>query len=368
MEGGPSHLDTFDPKPGTKQAGTMRAIEAAKGLQITALLPRVAKMGKHLCVVRGLHSQEGDHSRGSYLMHTGYRETSGVEYPSLGSIVCAEAIDGPASDLPSYIALNGRGGGPGFYGAKQAPLNVIAGREIPDIHPPLANDQMDTRLAVLDSLNDRFNKNTLSTHAAAHNEMYARAIRFSRSPLSNLLDPKKVDAKHLSSYGTSQFARACHTAKRLISDAGVRFIEIEHSGWDIHSDLYNATAKQCTEFDQPVARLIEELAADGLLSKTLIIAMGEFGRTPDISGMGRGHHPQCFSVMLAGGGVQGGQSVGASNKTGHTPDGEGYSVPDLFHTVCAACGIDGAKFRDSNAGRPIRIADRGSKLIPNIFG
>ena len=111
-----------------------------------------------------------------------------------------------------------------------------------------------------------------------------------------------------------------------------------------------------------------QLAAEGLLSKTLIIAMGEFGRTPEISGQGRGHHPKCFSVMLAGGGVQGGQSVGASNKTGHEPLNDGYSVPDLFHTVCAACGIDGAKFRDSNAGRPIRIADRGSKQIPGIFG
>jgi uncharacterized protein (DUF1501 family) len=154
----------------------------------------------------------------------------------------------------------------------------------------------------------------------------------------------------------------------LISEAGVRFIEIENSGWDIHSDLYNATAKQCTTFDQPVARLIEELAADGLLSKTLIIAMGEFGRSPDIEGQGRGHHPKCFSVMLAGGGVKGGQSVGASNKTGHEPIEGGYSVPDLFHTVCSACGIDGAKFRDSNAGRPIRIVDRGSKQIPGIFG
>lgn len=369
MNGGPAHLDTFDPKPGTRQAGGIAAVEAAKGLQICSYLPRLAKMGKHLCLLRGVHSQDGDHSRGTYLMHTGYREISGVEYPSLGSIVCAEAKEGPQSDLPGYISLNGRGGGSGFYGAKYSPLSTYAGAEIPNIEPPLPHKLMDSRLAALDVLDSRFAAHTQSEFAETHNEMYGRAVRFSRSSLAKLLDPKSTDAKTLSPYGNTSFSRACYTAKRLISEGGVRFIEIEHSGWDIHSNNTYEVARQCSTFDQPLGRLIEELSAEGLLSKTLIIALGEFGRSPDISGGGgRDHYPKCFSIMLAGGGVKGGQAVGSSNKTGHEPTGSGISVPDFFHSVCAACGIDAAKFRDSNEGRPIRIADRGSKLIEGIFG
>jgi hypothetical protein len=158
-------------------------------------------------------------------------------------------------------------------------------------------------------------------------------------------------------------------SKQLITKGGVRFIEIDQGGWDMHANVDAATTGLIGQIDQPMARLIEELSADGLLESTLIIWAGEFGRTPNINaGAGRDHYPRCYSAMLAGGGVKGGQAVGKSTKGGEEPDGKGIVVPDFFYSICDACGIDATKVRESADGRPIQVADRGAKPIPGIFG
>ena len=367
MSGGPSHLDTFDPKPGTPQSGGVKSIKAAPDLEISQKFPLLAKQGKYLCVLRGVHSKEGDHSQATYLMHTGYREQTGSDYPSLGAVVCAEARGGPQSDLPSYVSLNGRGGGPGFYGPAFSPFEVTAGQPIQDINPPVAADVIDQRRFLLDQLDRSFASSNGAPLAIAHRETYERVIKFTRSPLSRLFELKKEDPKKMDPYGPTPFGKACYVARRLVTEGGVRFVEVQLDGWDTHSSNNSATANLCRAVDAPFARMIEELAAEGKLSETLIIWMGEFGRTPDLSGDGRDHYPKCFSLCLAGGGVKGGQACGQSDKGGHEPVGEGISIPDFFHTVCEACGIDAAKMRDSADGRPIRIADRGSKIVPGVF-
>ena len=202
--------------------------------------------------------------------------------------------------------------------------------------------------------------------AIEHQKTYDRAIKLSTSPLAKLFEVTKGQGD---SYGMSGFAKACYVAKQLVSKGGVRFVEIDRGGWDTHTMNDDATKKNCDDIDGPMARMVEELAYDGLLSSTMIIWMGEFGRTPDINANGgRDHYPRCYSVMLAGGGVKGGQAVGKSNPTGHEPEGTGISVPDLFATICEVCGIDSTKVRESADGRPIQVADRGSKPVPGIFG
>jgi hypothetical protein len=365
----PSHLDTFDPKPGTKESGGVKGVEAADGLQISEKLPKLAKAGgKYMTVLRGVHSKEGDHGQASHLMHTGYREQSGVAFPSLGSIVCAEAKDGPQSELPSYVALNGGGGGPGFYGAAFAPFSVGAGQAIPDLTLKGGDSKkMDSRRALLDGLDKYYAGRTGAPLAIEHEKTYDRAIRLSRSPLAKLFEVGK-ESKGAEAYGMSGFGRACYVAKQLVSKGGVRFVEIDQGGWDTHAMNDDATRKNCETIDNPMARLIEELAADGLLSSTLILWMGEFGRTPTINAnAGRDHYPRCYSVMMAGGGVKGGQSIGKSNPTGHEPETP-VAVPDMFATICEACGIDATKVRESADGRPIQVADRGAKVIPGVFG
>jgi uncharacterized protein (DUF1501 family) len=367
MGGGPSHLDTFDPKPGTKQSGGVKGIEAADGLQISEKLPKLAKSaGKYMTVLRGVHSKEGDHGQASHVMHTGYREQSGVSFPSLGSIVCAEAKDGPQSELPSYVAINGGGYGAGFYGADYAPFSIGAGQPIPDLTPSKGAKNMADRRELLKGLDQYYGSRTGAPLATEHQKTYDRAIKLSTSPLAKLFEVTKGQGD---AYGMSGFAKACYVAKNLVSKGGVRFVEIDRGGWDTHAMNDDATKKNCEDIDAPMARLVEELAADGLLSSTLIIWMGEFGRTPDINANGgRDHYPRCYSVMLAGGGVKGGQAVGKSNPSGHEPEGGGISVPDLFHSICDVCGIDATKVRESADGRPIQVADRGSKSVPGIFG
>lgn len=366
MGGGPSHLDTFDPKPGTKQSGGVGGVQAADGLQISEKLPMLAKSaGKYMCVMRGVHSKEGDHGQASHVMHTGYREQSGVAFPSLGSIVCAEAKDGPQSELPSYVAINGGGYGPGFYGAAYAPFSIGAGQTIPDLRPASGAKNMKQRRELLDGLDKYYGGRTGAPLATEHQKTYDRAIKLANSPLAKLFE---VNRGASDSYGMSGFAKACYVAKQLVSKGGVRFVEIDRGGWDTHAMNDDATKANCADIDQPMARLVEELAAEGLLSSTLIIWMGEFGRTPDINAnAGRDHYPRCFSTMLAGGGVKGGQFVGKSNASGHEPE-VGISIPDMFATICDACGIDATKVRESADGRPIQVADRGAKPVPGVFG
>ena len=369
MNGGPSHLDTFDPKPGTPQSDGLRAIEAAAGLQITANLPKLARQGRHLCVLRGVTSKEGDHGQASYLLKTGYREQPGVDFPSLGPIVCAEAKGGPACELPGYVALNGRGGRPGFYGSAYLPFSMRAGQAMENVVAPAPEKIIDQRRLLLDQIDRAYAERNGAPLALAHQQTYERAVRFARSPLAHIYEIADRDAARAAPYGKSPFGQACFIAKRLIAEANVRFVEIELDGWDTHSKSTEACGKLCETMDAPFARLLEELAADGLLSRTLIVWMGEFGRTPDVNGSGgRDHYPRSFNICLAGGGVLGGQAVGASNKSGHEPDKEAISVADFFHTVCAACGIDAAKMREAADGRPIRIAEKDSKLIPGVFG
>jgi hypothetical protein len=369
MAGGPSHLDTFDPKPGTKQSGGVAAIEAADGLQISAKLPKLATQGKHLCVLRGVTSKEGDHGNASHLLHTGYREQSGVQFPSLGSIVCAEAKDGPKSELPSYVAINGGTYGPGFLGAQYGPFSCYAGQPIPDLKSPWADNIIDERRRYVNELDQYYASMTGAPLAQEHRSTYERAVKLSRSPLAKLFETHGQE-KAMAAYGESDFARACFVAKRLVSQGGVRFVEVTQGGWDTHAMNDENTKKLCESIDKPFARLLEELAADGQLESTLVIWMGEFGRTPDINaGGGRDHYPRSFSICLAGGGTKGAQAVGKSNATGHEPDGgKGITIPNFLYSVCDACGIDATKVRDSADGRPIRVTDRGATAVPGIFG
>ena len=366
MAGGPSHLDTFDPKPGTKFSGGVEAIEAAHGLQLSAKFPKLATQGRHLCVLRGVSSKEGDHNNASHLMHTGYREQSGVQFPSLGSIVCAEAKDGPRSEMPSYVSINGSGYGAGLYGADYGPFNCSAGQPIPDLKAPMSDAIMDSRRDLLNKLDSHYAGISGAPLALEHRQTYERAVKLARSPLAKLFETK---GENLSAYGDSGFGKACFVAKRLIAKGGVRFVEIGQGGWDTHAKNDESTKNLCNQIDQPFARLLEELSADGLLESTLVIWMGEFGRTPDINaGGGRDHYPRCFSICLAGGGVKGGQAVGKSNASGHEPDGKAIVIPDFYYTLADACGIDPTKIRESAEGRPIQVVDRGAKPVPGVFG
>jgi hypothetical protein len=375
LNGGPSHIDTFDPKPGAATGGPFQAIDTAvPGLRLCEHLPKTAERAKHLAVVRSLTSKEADHDRASYLLHTGNNRDETVEHPALGSVVAREWQE-EDGDLPAFVSLNGPSAGPGFFGLDYAP-HVVGNLDAPadNIALPEGVDEarMDRRLRALDVLDRGFGARVDAGRAAEQRRLVARATRLRKSPALKAFDLSQERPEVLAAYGAAgggdlSFGKACLAARRLV-EAGVRFVEVTLDGWDTHQDNFNQVAGLLGRFDPAFAALTGDLADRGLLEKTLLVCLGEFGRTPQINGdKGRDHWAEAFSAVLAGGGVRGGQAFGATDEQGARVKEAPVGVPDLYATLLAAFGVDGARAYRTPEGRPIKLADKG-KVVAGLFG
>ena len=370
MGGGPSQLDTFDPKPGTANGGPFKGIATRiPGVQFSEHLPRLAERANQLAVVRTMTSREGSHARARYLVHTAYLPTPSVQHASLGSTFSHELGD-PAFDLPSYVCLGGAGEGAGFFGPDHAPFEVRSapGAPIENLRAP--NDVDDRRLASRFSLARLFDRHFSEVggepESTANQAMLTKARRMMQSPLVRAFELESESPDVKARYGTSQIGLRCLTARRLV-ETGVRCVEIEMGGWDTHKDNFTAVGKLAGELDPAVSALLDDLAARDLLHNTLVLWIGEFGRSPKINNQdGRDHHPACFSAVLAGGGVKGGVAVGSTSPDGLTVATRPVSVMDLYATVLKLAGIDPTRVFYSNS-RPIALGNNG-KLISEVLG
>jgi uncharacterized protein (DUF1501 family) len=368
MDGGPSHLDTFDPKPGTAAGGPFKAIEtAASGVRLCEHLPRLAAQAKRFSIVRSLHSREGDHARGAYYLHTGAALQPTVAYPTFGSVIAAQK--GPwKAPLPPFVAIGAPFADPGFLGAAHAPLAMLSaddaldGLTIPD--DVRRHGRLQRRLALLGAL-DAGHATRVDPAAVAD------AIR-AREAAQRMLAGETADAFDLSQetealrarYGDTELGRGCLLARRLV-ERGTRVVEVSLDGWDTHEDNFSALKDDLLPtLDQAMSALLEDLAQRGLLDDTLVVWMGEFGRTPEINGAGgRDHHPDVFSAVLAGAGVPGGTVVGASDDQGREPKDRPVSVPDLLTTILDRLGVDlAAAAYTTPEGRPIQLLDGGKRV------
>jgi uncharacterized protein (DUF1501 family) len=382
LNGGPSHIDTFDPKPGAPTNGPFKPLGTkVPGLQISEHLPKLAGQANHLAVLRSLTSKEADHELAYQLLHTGNLRSETVEYPALGAVVAREwrAEDG---DLPAFVSLNGGSAGPGFFGVEFAPYVVG------DLNAPVGNlalpegvdeKRRQRQLQALAGLNRGFADRRDRASVADHERFTAKALRLQKSPALKAFDLSTEKPQTLAAYGipvmgqtapaedNSAFGKPCLVARRLV-EHGVRFVEVTLDGWDTHADNFNAVAALSKQLDAGFAALVADLAERGLLKETLVLCLGEFGRTPQINGQnGRDHWSEVFSAVLAGGGVRGGQVIGASDARGEHVKERPVTVPDLFTTLLAAFGIDGGKQYRTPEGRPIRLADKG-KVVQELFG
>jgi hypothetical protein len=395
MNGGPSQTDTFDLKPGHKNGGPFQEIAtSAAGLRVSEHLPKIARFGHRMAVVRSMSTKEGEHGRATYLMRTGYMPTGPIQYPPLGALVAKE-LGAPDLALPSFVSIAPNRGfnpaayGPGFLGPQYAPLIVGEGVQFtPDGQP--AYDQAlrvadmdlpggvdkahaDSRLDILQEMERDFVATRGGTAALSHQTAYDRAVRLMRSA-GKAFELDQEPAKVRDAYGRSLFGQGCLLARRLV-ERGVPFVEISLGGtadvpvgWDTHGDNFNAVRRLSEVLDPAWGTLMEDLDARGLLDTTLIVWMGEFGRTPQINPQkGRDHYPNAWSTVLAGGGIKGGQAVGKTSKDGTTVEERPVAVADLLATVCRALGLDPRKQNDSNVGRPIRLADPGAKPIEEVI-
>jgi hypothetical protein len=396
MNGGPSQTDTFDLKPGHVNGGPFKEIKtSAPGLRISEHLPKIARFGDRMAVIRSMSTKEGEHGRASFLMRTGYQPTGPIQYPTLGSLVAKElgAEDAP---LPNFVSIgpyrffNVAAYGPGFLGPQYAPLIVADGNQffqqqgrtyeqalkVQDIDLPGGVDRAhaDARIDLLDQMESDFLSDHPGVAPLSHKTAYDRAVKLMKTDANRAFNLDEEPPALRDAYGRNLFGQGCLLARRLV-ERGVPFVEVTLAGvtnnvafgWDTHQQNFEAVRRLSEVLDPAWGTLMEDLKQRGLLDSTLIVWMGEFGRTPKINqGQGRDHYPNAWSTVLAGGGIQGGQAFGKTSPDGTKVETRPISVGDFLATICLALGIDPRKQNNSNVGRPIRIADKDAQPIKEI--
>ncbi|HMC66284.1 MAG TPA: DUF1501 domain-containing protein, partial [Gemmataceae bacterium] len=304
MAGGPSQFETFDPKPGAETQGPTKAIDTAvPGVRIAEHWKQVAGIAKDLAIIRSMTSKEGNHGRATYLLHTGYSPSGGITHPGIGSIVANELGDSHF-DLPYFVSISGPSAGPSFLGVRYAPFMISDPNRPPDNLPsPVADRRLKRRLGLLKELEVPLARTGAAPLVRDHQMLYDQTAQMVLSPRTKAFDLDQESEKARHTYGRSAFGQGCLMARRLI-EAGVTFVEVQSSGWDTHGNELASLKNLIPPVDRATVALITDLKARGLLDKTLVIWMGEFGRTPQINlTAGRDHFPRVFNAALAGAGV-----------------------------------------------------------------
>ena len=381
LDGGPSHLETFDPKPEapSEVRGPFGSIETAlPGVRVSEVMPGIARQLDRMAVLRSVTSPLGEHNLGSHYLLTGYQPSPALKYPGMGSVVAR--LRGGSGLLPPYVAVPyaNAAAGPGYLPAECSPFVVGGDPSKPDFHvrdldcyPGLDGLRIERRRAYLKAL-DRFSRMVESGEGAEDPE-FEQAYRLTTSPRARAaFDLAEEPDKLRDRYGRRTLGQSLMLARRLV-ERGVPFVTVNDRGWDTHQDLVTRLRDGYTgakvgvglvpTLDQGLSALLDDLGERGLLTETLVVVMGEFGRTPKLNTAGgRDHWPRVFSVALAGGGVRGGQVVGVSDTTGEGPAERPMTPADLACTLYTLLGIDLAHTLRTADGRPVRVNQGGSVI------
>lgn len=365
LNGAPSQMETWDPKPGQTNGGPTKGIKTAiPGVDFAEYWPKIAASMKDLSVIRSLSGKEAAHERGQYHLHTGHRLVGATKFPHFGSIVALK-LGSVDSDIPNFVSI-GNTLSSGFLGVKVAPFIVSKPGQLPEnVSNGSGNSRMERRLSLLKDQDAALAAAGAEALAKEHQEIYGRAAKLMTSVRLKAFDISSEPDAMKQAYGPSQFGQGCLAARRLV-EAGVPFVEVQRGGWDMHESLWEKMGKTAPEVDQGVSQLIADLKQRGLYEKTLVIVMGEFGRTPKINqrnpAVGRDHWARNFNLLIGGGGIHGGVCVGKTSDDGTTITDRQVEVDDLFQTMAKALGIDGAEELITPEGRPVRIVDKGTAI------
>jgi hypothetical protein len=387
MDGGPSHYETFDPKPEAPleirgQFGTIPTQTA--GIHFSQVLPKLAAISDDLAIVRSIRHDQGNHGAGNHYMMTGAPPRIPVGcgafvsfHPSLGSVVSHQV--GAPDGIPAYFSIPSmsRSGGPHFLGAKHAPFVVPddpnrSSFKVRDVTIP--SSLTDVRVDSRQEIRRRIDQMQRITDAAAGDPVLA-ADEFFAQGLQIISSPEAQAAFDIHSepdtirdmYGRNPFGQQALLARRLVG-AGVPFVTLSQGGWDHHTDLFNAYEKRMPSFEATIAALITDLKDRGMLERTLVIALGEFGRTPKINkDGGRDHWSNAMSVMFAGGNTPGGQAVGATDRQGYAAVERVLAPENFVSTVYRKLGIDPGQMLYSPEGRPVHLVS-DSEPISELMG
>ncbi|MBI2825764.1 MAG: DUF1501 domain-containing protein [Planctomycetia bacterium] len=367
MGGGPSTIDIWDMKPGAPTGGNFKPIDTTGDGQICEHLPLLAKQMNHLAIVRSMSTREADHNRGRYYMHTGYVPNPTIEHPSYGAVVSHELASQAADlEIPPFVSVGGGSVGPGFLGMTYAPFVVDANGEVRNANSWLKEDRLAQRMHMLASVEKTFIAQNRGEAAIDHSKVLDKTLALLTSKQMSAFkvntEPKEVRER----YGNSGFANGCLMARRLV-EQGVPFVEVDFGGWDNHNGVFNALERSLPILDKAMSALVEDLNQRGLLQDTVVLWMGEFGRTPRINGTaGRDHFASAWSVVAGGSGIKGGNVVGATNADGTEVTTDPYKSEDLMASVLKALGISLETTFTSKNNRPMKIANSGH-VIKELF-
>jgi hypothetical protein len=374
LAGGASQLETWDPKPGAVTGGPFAAINTGvSGVRISELMPNMAKrFHEHTAIIRSLNTRNGDHGGGAHLMLKGRKDEANVKYPDLGAMIAKE-LGRADSQVPDFVAFysqtEGRGNtmiGPGFLGSRYAPIQLTEEPTPPNIRRLEAISDVDhqDREAMRKLLSERFLRGRMSNTASSHNTAYSRVRGLMAS--EKLFDIDDEPQSVRDRYGSSTFGQQCLIARRLV-EAGVPFVRIGRAWWDSHGQNFETHLELVSELDHVMSTLLDDLKERGLLSKTLVITLGEFGRTPNINAsLGRDHFADAWSCSLSGCGIKPGVVYGETDEKGQkVVDGE-IDAGDLFATIFQAVGIDHHK--DYYLGsRPIPLTNPEHEPVREVL-
>ncbi len=378
LPGGIAHQETFDPKPYSplEYRGDLGVVQTKiPGEVFCQTLPKTAEIADKLTVIRSMTHGEAAHERGTHNMFTGYRPSPALVFPSMGSVVSHEY--GPRNNLPPYVCIPNQPNefaGTGYLSSSFAPFSLGAdpaagGFKVLDLNLAGGVDEgrFSRRRTALEAVNDHFAKAEKSDAIDAMDTFYQRAYSLVSSAAAR--EAFNIDAEPAEirdEYGRNEAGQRMLMARRLVA-AGVRFVALTYSGWDMHNSIAAAMTNQMPPFDQAYSALIRDLDRIGILKDTLVMVSSEFGRTPKINGTaGRDHWPKVFSVVLAGGGVRPGYIFGRSNAVASEPDNEPIEPPDLATTIYHQLGIVADKELMAPGNRPIEIVD-GGKVRKNLL-
>ena len=370
LDGGPSQLDTFDPKPGAPTQGPYQVLPTEiSGWQMGEHLPRLATRAPRFSLIRTMTSKEGAHARARQLLHTGYLPLPSVSFPMLGSIVAHENGDLDA-DLPAFVQVGGMPSNGGYLGPSCAPFILDpTTRRIENLAYRHGVDaaHLERREELRSLLEEEFATGAAKSAASEEAVHRARARRLMDSKLIRAFETREESAAVRERFGKGNFGQGVLLARRLV-EAGVAAVEVVLEGWDTHTDNFARTQPLCSELDAAFAALIDDLDERGLADRTLVVCMGEFGRTPRInSANGRDHWPQSYCVALAGCGVKPGVVVGTTDETGEHTISRPVSVADLYATLARLLAIRGEREFPTPSQRPVKLVDPAGVAVGELL-
>jgi hypothetical protein len=370
LEGGPSHVDTWDPKP---ESGFRPVSTNVAGIQVSELLPRVAKHMEKLAIIRSVRTEETNHPQAIHYAATGHRPSPAMRFPSLGSIIAKEM--GMRNNVPPHVFEPELQREPqilgyfksGFVGSEYDPMVLedpsAKDFDVPDLILPksITAERISERRAFLHAVDEIYRQKVEIAEHASVDIFTEQALKMVLAPsVKEAFDISKEPEKVRDAYGRNRVGQSLLLARRLV-ESGSRFVTAagyKSQEWDTHGDNDKRLRDELVPpFDQAFSALLEDLEQRGLLESTVVIAMGEFGRGPKNPNHGRDHWPQCWSLVLGGGGIRGGQVIGGSDAQGMYVADRQVTMGDVYATIYKAFGIDWEKTYMSPVGRPVKIAN-----------